>query len=133
VTTDGTEIDCPACGVKVQYVVTDLSPMITFHPCGDRFARDRVTFLVTSGNPVAEVKINRLAEALTTAGMSEPRIVTPEEAQEWLDSEDLEQQTSVNLSYTVATEPDRIRAAVVEALRNVYFPIPPDAAEVKIK
>ena len=61
--------------------------------------------------------------------MTEPRIVTPQEAHEAYDGfQQLrregvhlhEPETTINESYcyTVATEPDRTRAAVVQALRD---------------
>lgn len=55
--------------------------------------------------------------------MTAPRIVTPEEAQEAWDRwrSGLTAQVymhGVDLAHTVATEPDRTRAAVVKALRQ---------------
>jgi hypothetical protein len=49
---------------------------------------------------------------------TEPRIVTPQEAQWALDGETA-YATWRELAHTVATEPDRTRAAVVAALREV--------------
>ena len=46
--------------------------------------------------------------------MIEPRVVTPQEAQEAPDSSPVP--SYLSLLHTVATEPDRIRAAVMEAL-----------------
>lgn len=56
--------------------------------------------------------------------MSEPHIVSPEEAQERLKFLAVDPRTFVSkelaqqLAHTIATEPDRIRAAVVKALRE---------------
>jgi hypothetical protein len=47
--------------------------------------------------------------------VSEPRIVTPQEAQETLTPD---AEWEARLLYTVATEPDRLRAAVAKALRD---------------
>ena len=60
--------------------------------------------------------------------MPEPRIVTPEEARESLrDFAGSPSTFLARLAYTVATEPDRTRAAVVAALREAAFESPADA------
>lgn len=53
--------------------------------------------------------------------MSEPRIVSPREAQAWMNADELKLPTAywpVRLAHTVATEPDRIQAAAMKALRD---------------
>jgi hypothetical protein len=52
--------------------------------------------------------------------MSEPRIVTPEEAQAMFAGDFVSPDPDVfDLAHTVATEPDRTRSAVVKALRQM--------------
>ena len=59
--------------------------------------------------------------------MSEPRIVTQQEAQQWL--EEGSNLLVARLAHTVATEPDRIRAAVVKALRAASVEVDNNANE----
>jgi hypothetical protein len=55
--------------------------------------------------------------------MTEPRIVTPEEAQAWIDSGNMHADLADRLAHTVATEHERrdayARAAVVKALETL--------------
>lgn len=55
---------------------------------------------------------------------AEPKLVTPQEAQGWVDVDAFEHPPTFwpnRLAHTVATEPDRTRAAVVRALRWAAF------------
>jgi hypothetical protein len=63
--------------------------------------------------------------------MSTFRAVTPEEAQEWLKTVNPYVPTTDCIAFarTVATEPDRIRAAVVEALEAVRVRLLSDSSE----
>ena len=50
--------------------------------------------------------------------MTDPRIVTPQEAQRLAEAMEPLPPVLGDLAYTVATEPDRTRPAVVKALRD---------------
>lgn len=57
----------------------------------------------------------------TSKTVPEPRIVTPQEAQQLVDNETWMRnvsETSRDLAHTVATEPERTRAAVFKALHR---------------
>jgi hypothetical protein len=52
---------------------------------------------------------------------AEPKLVTPQEAQGWVDVDALEHSPTFwpnRLAYTVASEPDRTRTAIVKVLRG---------------